>query len=70
MFVAARYTTKIRSSSNASRYSICDASKGRAQMLQDFIRKNGVSLLLEILIHKVNNIVQECFLVLLSVLKR
>ncbi len=46
MFVATRYATKTRSSSNVSRYSICDASRDRVQMLRSSIRENGVSLLL------------------------
>nr|DAU58129.1 MAG TPA: hypothetical protein [Caudoviricetes sp.] len=32
MFVATRHATKIRSSSNVCRYSICDSSRGRVQM--------------------------------------
>jgi hypothetical protein len=34
MFVATRYATKTRSSSNVCRFSICDSSKGRVQMLK------------------------------------
>ena len=45
MFVATRYATKTRSSSNVSRYSICDSSRDRVQMLRSSIRENGVSLL-------------------------
>ena len=44
MFVATRYATKIQSSSNVSRYSICDSSRNRVQMLWGSIHWNGASL--------------------------
>lgn len=37
MFVATRYVTNKRSSTNVCRYSICDSLKGRAQILRNSI---------------------------------
>ena len=43
MFVVTRYATKIRSSSNVCRYSICDELKGRVQMFEaPFVRMESL----------------------------
>ena len=43
MFVASRYATEILSSSNVSRFSMCDSSRDRVQMFWGFIHENGAS---------------------------
>ena len=50
MFVATRYATKIRSSSNVCRYSICDSSRGRVLYALFFNRESQIigSILLKL----------------------